>query len=230
MRKILSASLFLAALAMPGARVFAASDGQKIAIKRDLQIPGEVLKPGSYTLSVEDRMSDRAVVRISNDTDPNQHFLVLAVPSTQLSAAAGKGLILFKAADPAKQILKGWACADCPSPLELVYPKLEAAKITGDTGESVLAVDPASDKLPATLSPDDMKVVTLWLLSPERVEAGHHGAGLKAAKYQAASAGRRHLPQTASNLYWLALLGMLSLGSSLVVRAARLKRSPACTR
>jgi hypothetical protein len=64
----------------------------------------------------------------------------------------------------------------------LVYPKLEAAKITGDTGEAVLAVDPESDKLPANLPPDDMKVVTLWLLSPERVEAGHHGVGLKAAK------------------------------------------------
>ena len=224
MRKILSASLFLAALA------FGASDSQKIAIKRDLQIPGEVLKPGSYTLSVEDRMSDRAIVRISNDADAKQHFLLLAVPSTQLSAAASKGIILFKAADPAKQILRGWACADCSSPLELVYPKLEAAKLTGDTGESVLAVDPASDKLPANLTPDDMKVVTLWLLSPERVEAGHHGAGLKAAKYQVASAGRRHLPQTASNFYWLALLGTLSLGSSLLLRAMRLKGTPACTR
>lgn len=87
-----------------------------------------------------------------------------------------------------------------------------------------MAVDPESDKLPANLSPDDMKVVTLWLLSPERVEAGHHGVGLKAAKYQAASAQRRHLPQTASNLYWLALLGTLFLGSSLLVRVA------ACTR
>jgi hypothetical protein len=230
MRKILSASLFLAALVMPGARVFAADDAQKIAIKRDLQIPGEVLKPGSYTLSVEDRMSDRAVVRISNDADAKQHFLLLAVPSTQLSTVAGESIILFKAGDPTKQILRGWACADCSRPLELVYPKLEAAKITGETGESVLAVDPASDKLPANLSPDDMKVVTLWLLSPERVEAGHHGAGLKAAKYQAASTGRRHLPQTASSFYWLALLGTLSLGSSLLVRAARLKRSPACTR
>jgi hypothetical protein len=137
MRKILSASLFLTVLLTPGARVFAAGDSQKIAIKRDLQIPGEVLKPGSYTLSVEDRMSDRAVVRISKDADTKQHFLLLAVPSTELSAQAGKGIILFKVADSTKQILRGWACADCPSPLELVYPKLEAAKITGDTGEAV---------------------------------------------------------------------------------------------
>jgi hypothetical protein len=230
MRKNLLACLFFAALLTPGAGLLAASDAQQIAIKRDLQIPGEVLKPGTYTLSVEDRMSDRAVVRITNAADSNQHFLLLAVPSSELSAKAGKGIILFDAGDPTKQILRGWACASCSSALELVYPKLEAAKITGDTGETVLAVDPESDKLPAHLSPDDMKVVSLWLLSPERVEAGHHGVGLKAAKYEVASAGRRHLPQTASNLYWLALLGTVSLSLSLLMRAAQLKRSPACTR
>jgi hypothetical protein len=227
MRKIFPAPLFLIALLSAGTQTFAASNAQQIAIKGDLQIPGDVLKPGNYTFSVEDRMSDRTVVRISNDADTSQHFLLLAVPSAKLSASAEKGIVLFKTADPSRQILRGWACADCGNPLELVYPKLEAAKITGDTGESVLAVDPASDKLPANLSPDDMKVVTLWLLSPERVEAGHRGVGLTAAKYQTAS--RRHLPQTASNFYWLALLGSLSLGASLVMRAARLRKSVACT-
>jgi hypothetical protein len=59
MRKILFASLFLTVLLTPGARVF-----------------------------VEDRMSDRAVVRISNDADTKQHFLLMAVPSTELSAQA----------------------------------------------------------------------------------------------------------------------------------------------
>jgi LPXTG-motif cell wall-anchored protein len=228
MHKIFPIFLLLSDLLTPGVSLFAASNTQQIAVKRDLQIPGEVLKPGSYTISVEDRMTDRAIVRISNDTNEKQHFLLLAVPSNHILAPAAKGIILFKAADTTKPILRGWACADCVNPLEFVYPKLEAAKITSDTGESVLAVDPASDKLPADLSPDDMKVVTLWLLSPERVEAGHHGAGLKAAKYQAASA-RRHLPQTASNFYWLALLGTLSLSLSLLLRATRLRRSRACT-
>ncbi len=68
--------------------------------------------------------------------------------------------------------------------LEFVYPKLEAAKISRESGESVLAADPESDKLPVNLSADDTKVVTLWLLSPKRVTADHRGEGLTAEKYE----------------------------------------------
>lgn len=233
MFKVFPTSFLLAALLLRGTCVFAASDAQQIAIRQDLQVPGNVLKAGTYTLAVEDRMSDRAIIRISSAKN-HQHFLVLAVPSSQLHGRAEKGIILFNSRDQAKRILRGWACANCSSPLELVYPKLEAAKITSDTGQSALAVDPESDKLPADLSPDDMKVVTLWLLSPKRVEAGR-GVGLNAAKYastvpkttttEVASASPRHLPKTASNIYWLALCGFLLVGSSLVVRATRSIRS-----
>jgi sortase A len=63
-------------------------------------------------------------------------------------------------------------------------------KITAETGQAVLAVDPAFDKLPDSLSPDNMKVVTLWLLSPERVTPDRRGSGLKVAKYEASPATR----------------------------------------
>ena len=68
-------------------------------------------------------------------------------------------------------------------PLEFVYPKLEAVKLTDDSTQPVLAVDPTYDKLPSNLSADDMKVVTLWLLSPERITADNVGKGVKAVKY-----------------------------------------------
>jgi LPXTG-motif cell wall-anchored protein len=224
MYKLCTASVLLAVFLAPCTRVFAASDAQQIAIDRDLQIPGETLKPGTYTFAVEDRMNDRAIVRISSANNDARHLLLLAVPSAQLPAKASKGIILFDSGDATKQILRGWACVGCSAALELVYPKLEAAKITSETGQSALAVDPEFDKLPANLSPDDMKVVTLWLLSPKRVEAGHHGLGLNAVKY-ASTVSRRHLPQTASNTYWFALLGVLSLALSLFARALRVTRS-----
>jgi LPXTG-motif cell wall-anchored protein len=224
MSKLCTASVLLAVFLVPGARIFAASDAQQIAIDRDLQIPGEILKPGTYTFAIEDRMNDRAIVRISGANKDARHFLLLAVPSAQLPAKAGKGVILFDSGDATKQILRGWACVGCSAVLEFVYPKLEAVKITSETGQSALAVDPESDKLPANLSPDDMKVVTLWLLSPKRVEAGHHGIGLNAVKYTSPML-RRHLPQTASSTYWFALFGVLSIALSLLVRTLRVARS-----
>jgi LPXTG-motif cell wall-anchored protein len=220
--------VFTAAL-VSNAPVFAATNTQTITLTRDLQIPGETLKPGAYTLAVEDRMQDRAIVRLSS-VGGGPHYLLLGVPNSELNDRGEKGIILFGAADPSKRILQGWLCPKCSSALELVYPKLEAVQITKDTGESALAVDPVSDKLPVNLSPDDMKVVTLWLLSPERIVAGHRGEGLKAAKYSPAAslADSRHLPHTASNAYWFALFGMLSLALSLVVRSSR--RNSQCMR
>jgi len=197
----------------------ASADSQQIVIDHALRIPGETLQPGKYTLSLEDRLRGRAIVRIANEAN-GQHTFLLSVPSLKITSNESPGLIFFTDQD-SQQILRGWLCPSCSKPLELVYGKEEAVKISGETGQSVLAADPAYDKLPANLSPDDMKVVTLWLLSPERVSNGR-GVGLKAAKYVAppgmpAVPTRNQLPQTASSAYsfmtagfaWLAGFGML---------------------
>jgi hypothetical protein len=117
-------------------------------------------------------------VRISS-LNNKQHFLVLAVNSRKLASDNSKGIILFSAADEKMQILRGWVCPSCAQGLELVYPKLDALKITAETGQAVPAVDPSFDKLPDSLSSDDMKVVTLWLLAPERITPDRRGSGLK---------------------------------------------------
>ncbi len=170
---------------------------QNVRLDQELQIPGDVLKPGNYTFSVEDTMRDRAIVRIEN-ADKEKHYLVLAVPNTKpLGEAVQNGLILFQSKNDKKQVLKGWACPGCATSLEFVYPRLEAAKITADSGESVLAVDPESDKLPVKLGADDMKVVTLWLLSPKRVTAEDKEKGVVAKKYKAPQSNAATTTETA---------------------------------
>lgn len=161
-----------------------ATESQTVSLSEKLQIPGATLKPGEYTFVIEDRLQDRAIVRITAQ-DQSKHFLVLTVPSSNLGQPGSDGLVRFRS-DSAHQVLRGWACTGCASALEFVYPKLEAVKLTDQSTEPVLAVDPTSDKLPANLSPDDMKVVTLWLLSPERITASNKGKGVKAEKYASA--------------------------------------------
>jgi hypothetical protein len=156
-------------------------DTQTIAIERGLQIPGAVLTAAQYTISVEDRMRGRAIVRIEN-VATGEHHLLLTIPNAKLTANTAGQLVFFTNADTGTQILRAWSCPSCDQPLEMVYPKAEAVQITADAGQSVMAADPAYDHLPANLSADDMKVVTLWLLSPERI-SNHHGIGVKAAHY-----------------------------------------------
>lgn len=233
-----------------GVALFAASQNQVVQLKNSVTIPEGNLEPGAYTFAVEDRLSDRGIVRVSN-SDGSKHYLVLAVPASQPIAVEANGLSYFTSSKDGSQTIRAWKCPDCRSALEFVYPKLEAVKITAETGKAVLAVDPDYDKLPPNLSPDDMKVVTLWLLSPKRVE-NNTGEGVNAEKLASverpasgdqkaaspsgqaggsASAGlvaanhRPRLPKTASNSFSFVLYGMILLIGALLLRFWRIRPS-----
>ena len=198
-RSSLVSTLLAASLLAAGSAYAQNSDAsQKVNLSEKLKIPGATLKPGDYTFSLEDRLQDRAIVRITSQ-DQSKHFLVLSVPSSKLAQPGSDGLIRFTTANGKDQVLRGWACSSCTPGLEFVYPKAEAAKLTDETAEPVLAVDPTYDKLPANLSPDDMKVVTLWLLSPERITASNKGKGVKAEKYASVSQPNANTQTAAAN-------------------------------
>lgn len=177
-----ASALLLGGLALTGAVYARGQNDASITLNEKVKIPEGSLKAGDYTFAVEDRLQDRAIVRITSK-DGDKHFLVLSVPNPDLPKQGGDGLVRFKNANGKEPALRGWSCPDCKETLEFVYPKLEAAKITDLTTDPVLAVDPAYDKLPKKLSADDMKVVTLWLLSPERITSDSKGKGVKAEKW-----------------------------------------------
>ena len=236
-------SLFLAVSMVPFVSSQAASDDQKVSLSDNVQIPGGSLKAGSYTFTVEGRLSDRSIIRVSSPGSA-EHFLLLAVPNDKVSVDSATELSFFKSGEN-QQALRAWKCPTCSAPLELVYPKLEAVAITDASTIPVLAVDPSYDKLPAHLSQDDMKVVTLWLLSPERI-ANNVGEGVKAAKYasdntltaqatppansEAASPDarqhRKALPKTASNNPLLILGGLLCFAAALTLQTRRRHFAP----
>jgi hypothetical protein len=230
-----SAAVVGAMLAAQG-RGWAAPETQDIRIEHKLQIPEAVLEPGKYTFSVEDRLRDRAILRITA-VGSDQRYFVLTTPSNNLPGAAADGLLFFQNDVIGGRILRGWACPGCSIPLEVAYPKAEAVKITQKSGQPVLAVDPEYDKLPKSLSADDMKVVTLWLLSPKRITAAGHAQGVTAKKYASVEndlqkdtremartqelARTVGMPKTASNTSELALWGILLTIAGLALTLAR---------
>lgn len=217
-------SLVLAPLA--GA---AANESEAVHLDRKTEVPGATLQPGQYKFQVEDRLKDRAIVRITR-ADGDQHELVLTVPNNKLAAAGRKGVAYFPGA-ASQHAIKSWQCSSCAQPLEFVYPKDQAVAITQATGKAAMAVDPSYDKLPANLSPDDMKVVTLWLLSPKEVTPDGKGSGVQPTKYadlnpaetpstQAVASNSPHkapdpsMPHTAGTESEYALAGFLLLTAS----------------
>ncbi len=197
------------------------AETQKVTLASPAQIPGGELAAGAYTFSLEDNMTDRAIIRIQGNGQEDHH-LILGVPNPALRSSGRGGVVWFRAAADGSRALRGWKCARCAATLEFVYPKLDAVKITDGTAEPVMAVDPAYDKLPQNLSQDDMKVVTLWLLSPKRITADNRGEGVSAKKYSDSQhealraeapkkAEGRELPATASHTTEIGMIGLAGL-------------------
>lgn len=217
-------TVFLSLSLLIAATVFAGEpDTQEVSFDKPVQIPEAVLQPGQYKIHLEDHLADRAIVRI---TDPSgtDHY-VLTVPTRKLNAA-NKGLIFFHD-DSDTEAVHGWECPTCSKPLEFVYPKDEAVKLTAETGKPVMAFDPSYDKLPANLTPADRKVVTLWLLSPQTVTPEGKGEGVTAAKLttpriMASNAPLpKRMPKTATGAFNEIAGGLLAIGLALFLAGKR---------
>lgn len=126
------------------------------------RVPGEVLKPGPYTIHVVDRLEDRIVVEVDG-AKGKDHELFLAVPAQ--NAAGSPGPIAWDKGVDGAGALRGFRFAD--GALEFVYPKETAVALAKANGAPVVAVDPDSEGKPKVdkMSADERRIVSLWLLS-----------------------------------------------------------------
>ena len=198
-------------------------DTEQVSFDKPVQIPETVLQPGQYKIHLEDHLADRAIVRIT-DPSGSDHY-ILTVPTRKLSAA-NKGLIFFHDTTGTEAV-HGWECPTCSKPLEFVYPKDEAVKLTADTGKPVMAYDPSYDKLPANLTAADRKVVTLWLLSPQTVTPEGKGEGVAAAKLTTPKTMAsneplpKKMPKTATNAFSEIAVGIFAFTLALFLALKR---------
>ncbi len=188
-------------------------------------IPGKTLPPGAYSIHVVDHLKDRYIVRVEGPA--NASTLFIGIPNKSLPHAS-QGKIAWKTPTEGATYLRGWNFPALPAPLEFAYPKADAVAVAKANNAQVPAIDPESEGMvsKASLSKDEMQIVTLWLLSPTRVGPGAP-AGIQAARYQqVASAAHKpvvaRLPHTASPLPLFWLLGTLSLAGAFGLRMTRL--------
>ena len=183
---VLAGTLSAVAAPMPAAAYLAApSDSsllsEKFSVDGSTAVPGAVLKSGSYVIRVVDHMSDRSILRIEKE-DGKVLSTFLAVPNRGLGGSTGP--IVWTGGSDKDKALRGYNFPGSFS-VEFVYPKAEAVKIATSHSSAVEAIDPPSDNLASAnkkeLSNDDMRIVTLWTLSPSRVNGT---TAIAAAKYK----------------------------------------------
>ncbi len=192
-----------------------------ITFSGPVEIPGVhlagwgVLPAGTYVFKILDSQSDRHIVQIFNQDQTQIYATILAIPNYRLTAT-DKTVMTFRER-PAGQpeALRAWFYPGRNWGEEFVYPKAKAIELAKQTNTPVLftAAEIPLEVTEPIKSADEpvvvqMKQVPLRAIKPtgEEVEIA------EVVTPPPANTEVASLPQTASPLPLLALLGLLSLG------------------
>jgi hypothetical protein len=217
----------LAALALaPGARADEWNQKTVVTFAAPVEIPGQVWPAGTYVFKLANSQSSRQIVQVFNKNENHLFATFLAIPSYR-HRPSEKTIIRFEErAAGSPQALKAWFYPNKNHGHEFVYPKTEALELA------------KANNLPVPSMPGEFALTTtmpaVTLHAPEVValtrvplkEEEPNGEEVELA--QASVTPSRlpdTLPETASSLPLLGLIGLLSLGTaaSLRVVAARVK-------
>jgi LPXTG-motif cell wall-anchored protein len=228
--------LTLGALAFPCNVNADASDKKTIVtFSQPVEIPGvQVLPAGKYVFKLLDSSSNRNIVQIFNKDQTHVYATILAIPNLRLRATDKTVITFGERAAGTPEAIRAWFYPGANWGREFVYPKTRAVELAKITHQPVLA-------MPAELAPnltkpaksvDEPPVVALKEAPVTAVKPTGDEVAIteviELPPMQTASAlkpevaGR--LPNTASPLPLLGLIGLLSLGAGFALSVIR-KRS-----
>jgi len=193
-------------LALLGAAFVASAQAQglhetfkktSVTITRPMEIPGQVLQPGTYVFKVMDVIGFRNIMQVTNADETKVFATVIAVPDYRVEQT-DQPVVQYKEEAAGKpSALRAWFYAHEKSGLEFVYPKTRAVELAQASNEVVPAetVEPTESNL---------KTVPLIAETPQgKEEPVAEAIETTPAPAQVAQA----LPKTASPVPLIALLG-----------------------
>jgi hypothetical protein len=205
-----------------------------MTFSQPVEIPGQILPAGTYTLKLADSLSDRHIVQIWNADGTALIATVLAINNYRLQPT---GVTVVKFAerpgdDP--EALKAWFYPGDNFGQEFVYPKPRAIQLAAASNEPVPAL---------AVEATDLKEVPIVAETPEQkevpvtevIETAPPAAEVQTAApvaetttptpvaddpapAPAAVTSTEELPKTASTVPLIALLGLASFGAAFVVK------------
>lgn len=220
-----------------------------VTFRSPVEIPGVhlagwgVLPAGTYVFKMMDSQSDRHIVQIFSEDEKTVYATILAIPNYRLKPT-DKTVITFSER-PAGQpeALRAWFYPGRNSGEEFVYPKAKAVELAKATNTPVLftpAEIPVEVAAPIksvdepvvvelkkapimAIKPTGEEVQLAQVVTPPPAET--EVAAAPAAEPQTAQAPAQPLrettlPDTASAMPLVGLLGLLTWGAALAVRAA----------
>ncbi len=193
-----------------------------ITFSGPVEVPGvgqHNLPAGTYVFKILNSQSDRHIVQIFNQDETQVLTTILAIPNYRLHAT-DKTVITFRerpAGEP--EALRAWFYPGREWGEEFVYAKSRAIELAKETNEPVLATPVELDAAPIealntapveAVAPTGEPVELAQVLEPPPANAPMAAATQPAAD---------PLPQTASSLPMIALIGLMMIGAGLALSA-----------
>jgi hypothetical protein len=185
-----------------------------------VEIPGQVLDPGTYVFKLVDSQSDRNIVQVFNRKENHLYGTFLTIPDYRLKPT-GKTMITFEErAAGAPEAVRAWFYPGDNYGHEFVYPKVKAVELAKANNQPVASMPTelaANTTMPATTMKEPhvvaMKQAPLKAQQPTEEE-------VEIAEVFVVSQPPASLPQTASSLPLLGLIGLLAFGLAWLLRRA----------
>ena len=186
-----------------------------------VEVPGvgaQILPAGTYIFKIVDSTQGRHIVQIFSKDEKHVFTTILAIPNYRLKAT-GKTVMTFKErAEGQPEAIRAWFYPGRQWGEEFVYPKFRAAELAKIVNEPVLATPIELKEAPV----EALKTAPVVAVKPtgeevEVAEVVEPPPAEPAAPVEVAAA--KSLPETASPLPLVALIGLLSLGAGFAISA-----------
>jgi hypothetical protein len=192
-----------------------------------VEIPGQVLQPGTYVFKLADSQSDRNIVQVFNKRETHLYGTFLAIPDYRLQPR-GKPIITFEErAAGSPEAVRAWFYPGDNYGHEFVYPKVKAVQLAKANNMPVASMPnelASNTTKPAKTMQEPhvmaMKQAPLKAQQPTEEESEIVEVFAPPPPAQAAQLPRS-LPKTASPLPLIGLIGVLSLASAVLLRFTR---------
>lgn len=183
-----------------------------VTFSQPVEIPGQVLPAGKYTIEIFDTFSYRHIVRIYNADRTKLFATILAIPNYRLTPTNKTVMTFAERPANSPQALEAWFYPGNRYGEEFVYPKARAAQLAQVTHETI----PAAENVPAPV--EELKSEPLVAVTPEEKEVTIAEAIPTEAPAEQAAAAPAELPKTASPVPLVGLIGALMVGLAFAVR------------
>lgn len=207
----------------------------RVTFTAPVEIPGagaQILPAGTYIFKLLDSQTSRNIVQILNEREDHVYSTILAIPNSRLRATDKTVITFRERAAGQPEALRAWFYPGNRAGQEFVYPKERAIELAKETNQPVLAMpeELAPYLVEPVKSTNEPAVTALRQAPVEAVKPTGEVVAMtevvetppvQTAAVQSTDPYNR-LPQTASSLPLLGLIGLLAIaagfGLSLISR------------